>query len=146
MSATAEESFVNTIGDLLASWRLSHATGRVYGRLLLEPDPVSLDRLGSALGLSKGAISTAVRELVAWGLATTIPQAGSRRLLVEATGGLETLLAASHQRARQFIGALRDGKALAGSEAGRQRLDDVTDLFENYVAAGEELLRRRGDA
>ena len=82
------QRFIHAIGDLLASWSLSRATGRTYGQLLLEAEPVSLDALAEALELSKGAVSTSVRELVSWGLARTISQPGSRRLLVEATGGL----------------------------------------------------------
>ncbi|MEV6814274.1 hypothetical protein [Micromonospora sp. NPDC051296] len=38
-------------------------TGRIYGHLLLHSAPASLDSLGKALGLSKGAVSTSVREL-----------------------------------------------------------------------------------
>lgn len=53
-----------------------------------------------------------MRELVSWGLARTISQPGSRRLLVEATDGLESLLSASHDRARAFIHVLGEGEHL----------------------------------
>src|SRR5665811_1707441 len=110
-----------------------------YGQLLLEAEPVSLDALAEALELSKGAVSTSVRELVSWGLARTISQPGSRRLLVEATGGLESLLSASHDRARSFIHVLREGEGLTQEPHVQQRLHDVTDLFEGYIEAGEDL-------
>jgi len=128
------------VGDILASWNLSRATGRTYGQLLLEAQPVSLDALAEALELSKGAVSTSVRQLVAWGLAHTIAQPGSRRLLVEATGGLESLLSASHERARTFIRTLRQGEGLTQEPHAQQRLRDVTDLFEGYIEAGEHML------
>ncbi|WP_410580605.1 hypothetical protein [Amycolatopsis sp. lyj-108] len=51
------------MGDFLGSWNLLRTTGRVYGQLLLGSGSVSLDELGAALGLSKGAVSVAVREL-----------------------------------------------------------------------------------
>lgn len=141
---TADVDFMNAVGDLMASWRLSRATGRVYGALLLEDEPVSLDRLGEIVGLSKGQISMSSRELVSWGLARAIPQSGSRRVLVEAAGGLETLLAASQQRTRKLVVALRDGRRLLdeGSVA-RLRLDDVIDLFDGYIDAGDHILRQR---
>lgn len=141
---TERDRFMHTIGDMLASWSLSRATGRVYGALLLEDDPVSLDQLASAVGLSKGQISTSTRELVSWGLARTIPQAGSRRLLVAASGGLEALLEASQRRVRTLVGALGDGRGLVvpGSNAD-QRLGDVIDLFDGYIRAGDEILTRR---
>ncbi|MFI7439882.1 GbsR/MarR family transcriptional regulator [Nonomuraea indica] len=137
------QSFVTSVGDLLASWNLPHATGRVYGLLLVTEEPVSLDTIGADLGLSKGAVSTAVRQLDSWGLARVMPQPGSRRLLVEATGGLETLLEASHARARTLIAALRDGERLLGPGPARERLEDVISLFAGYVDVGSELLRRR---
>ncbi|MFG3436554.1 GbsR/MarR family transcriptional regulator [Nonomuraea sp. NPDC047897] len=137
------QAFVTSVGDLLASWNLPHATGRVYGLLLVTEEPVSLDAIGADLGLSKGAVSTAVRQLDSWGLARVLPQPGSRRLLVEATGGLETLLEASHARARTLIAALRDGEELLGPGPARERLEDVISLFAGYVDVGSELLRRR---
>ncbi|EMD29434.1 GbsR/MarR family transcriptional regulator [Amycolatopsis azurea] len=135
--------FVTTMGDFLASWNLPRATGRVYGRLLLNSGPVSLDALGEALRLSKGAVSVAVRELVSWGLARTIPQPGSRRLLIEAVGGFEQLLAASHERTRAFIRVLREGTRSAEDEKAGARLSEVAEFFESYVDAGDQMLRGR---
>ncbi|MFD1546031.1 transcriptional regulator, partial [Nonomuraea guangzhouensis] len=63
--------------------------------------------------------------------------------LVEAAGGLETLLEASHARARMLIAALRDGEILVGPGPARDRLEDVIGLFEGYVDMGGELLRQR---
>ncbi|OXM46619.1 transcriptional regulator [Amycolatopsis thailandensis] len=141
--AEDRDVFATTMGDFLASWNLPRATGRVYGRLLLNSSPASLDELGEALGLSKGAVSVAVRELVSWGLARTIPQPGSRRLLVEAVGGFEQLLAASHERTRAFIRVLRSGTRSAEDEKAEARLAEVADFFESYVDAGEQMLRTR---
>ncbi|UJW31605.1 MarR family transcriptional regulator [Saccharothrix sp. AJ9571] len=140
---TESDEFVTAMGDVLASWNLPRATGRVYGRLLLNADPASLDALGEALGLSKGAVSVAVRELVSWNLARTIPQPGSRRLLVEAAGGFEQLLAASHERTRSFIRVLRNGTQCAEGTHAKARLAEVTEFFESYVEAGDRMLRDR---
>ncbi|CCH31258.1 MarR family transcriptional regulator [Actinosynnema sp. NPDC047251] len=136
-------AFVAALGDLLASWHLPRATGRVYGQLLLNADPASLDDLGTTLELSKGAVSTAVRELVSWGLARTIPQPGSRRLLVDAAGGFDQLLAASHARTRVFVRVLRDGTRLADDDHAKSRLTEVADFFTAYIDAGDAMLRDR---
>ncbi|CAH0179557.1 GbsR/MarR family transcriptional regulator [Microbacterium foliorum] len=141
---TNNDDFVHAVGDLLASWSLSKATGRVYGALLLEDAPVSLDHLGAAVSLSKGQVSTSTRELAAWGLARTLPQAGSRRVLVEATQGLESLLEASQRRARTLVNALASGRRLVASgSVAEQRLEDVIGLFDGYINAGDEILRNR---
>ncbi|WP_030922210.1 GbsR/MarR family transcriptional regulator [Streptosporangium amethystogenes] len=142
MSATRRSAFITSVGDLLASWNLPHATGRVYGLLLMTEEPASLDAIATELDLSKGAVSTAVRQLNSWGLAKVIPQPGSRRLLVEATGGIESLLEASHARARTLIAALRDGEALLGPGPAQDRLQDVIGLFAGYVDVGSRLLDR----
>ena len=141
MMHQTEDQFINGLGDALASWNLRRATGRVYGYLLLRTEPSTSEELRANLGLSAGAVSTSTRELVLWGLARTIPQPGSRRLLVEAGGGFEQLLAASHERARGFIRTLRTGRALARGQA-EARLDDVADLFEAYIESGDDMLRR----
>lgn len=138
-----QERFVNTMGDTLASWNLPRSTGRLYGCLLLSEGPSTSERLRADLSLSAGAVSTAIRELVSWGLARTIPQPGSRRLTVEAAGGFEQLLAASHERTRAFIRALRSAEDLVDGATAGDRLRDVTDLFASYVDAGERVLRER---
>lgn len=137
------QRFIDTVGDLLTSWNLSRATGRVYGYLLVSAEPASSDQVRAALSLSAGAVSTSIRELVSWGLARTIPQPGSRRLLVEAAGGFEQLLAASHERARAFVRTLRAGEDVVEGHHAVSRLRDVTDLFEAYVDSGERMLRER---
>lgn len=143
MISPARQRFVNALGDTLATWNLPRATGRVYGYLLLCGDPSTSDQLRSELSLSSGAVSTAIRELTSWGLARTIPQPGSRRLLVEAAGGFEQLLAASHERTRTFVRTLRSAEPLTDNAEAAQRLRDVTDLFTAYVDAGERVLRDR---
>ncbi|WP_336087158.1 GbsR/MarR family transcriptional regulator [Nocardia sp. SSK8] len=142
MLSPEREQFVNAMGDTLATWHLPRATGRVYGYLLLHSTPSTSEQLRADLSLSSGAVSTAIRELVSWGLAHTIPSPGSRRLLVEAAGGFEQLLAASHERTRAFIRTLRGAEHLTDDPATR-RLRDVTDLFTTYVDAGERVLRER---
>ncbi|MEU1241079.1 hypothetical protein ABZ388_12045 [Micromonospora parva] len=88
-------------------------------------------------------MSTAIRELVSWGLVRTIPQPGSRRFLVEAADGFEQLLAASHQRTRTFTRTLRAAEELTENAQAADRPRDITDLFTSYVDAGEQVLRQR---
>lgn len=138
-----QQHFIDTMGELLASWHLPRATGRVYGYLLLRAQPSTSEQMRADLDLSAGAVSTATRELVSWGLARTISQPGSRRLLTEAAGGFEQLLFASHQRSRAFIRTLRAAQSITDDDSAARRLRDVTDLFTAYVEAGEQMLERR---
>ena len=138
------EHFAAALADLLASWNLPRATGRVYAVLLLNESPVTLDELQETTALSKGQTSTSVRELTAWGLARSTTRQGGRRLYVEATAGLDTLLDASHRRARLFIDALRTGDDLLPADSpAHTRLPDRITLFEGYITAGEHILSHR---
>lgn len=74
-------------------------------------------------------------------MARTLPQPGSRRLLVEAAGGFEQLLAASHERTRTFIRTLEAAERLTDSPGAATRLRDVTNLFASYVEAADQALR-----
>jgi DNA-binding transcriptional regulator GbsR (MarR family) len=138
--------FIDAMGETMASWRLARATGRVYGYLLLRGEPSGSDLLRAELRLSAGAVSSSTRELVSWGLARAIAQPGSRRLLIEATGGFEQLLAASHERSRTFIRTLRAAEALTDGPGATERLRDVTNFYAAYVDAGEQMLRRHREA
>jgi hypothetical protein len=52
------------------------------------------------------------------------------------------LLAASHERTRMFIRTLRAGESITDDARASERLRSVTELFERYVDAGDEMLRR----
>lgn len=140
---TERERFIDAMGDLLASWHLARATGRLYGYLLLQEKASTSERLRADLGMSAGAVSTSTRELVSWGLARTISQRGSRRLMIEAAGGFEQLLRASHERTRLFIRTLQDARSLTDGEEAARRLQDVVELFTAYVETGEQMLEHR---
>lgn len=64
---TRRGQFAESLVDLLADWQLPRATGRVHASILLTKEPITLDELTNATGLSKGQVSTAVRELTSWG-------------------------------------------------------------------------------
>ncbi|WP_159792933.1 GbsR/MarR family transcriptional regulator [Puerhibacterium puerhi] len=144
MPDEAYARFTENLAELLATWHLPRATGKVYAVLLLAEEATTLEALREATGLSAGQVSTSVRELTSWGLARTWTGRGTRRLYVQAESGLETLLEASHRRARLFIDALRAGEELvAPASAASDRLNDIVALFDGYVAAGEQILAGR---
>ena len=58
---------------------LSRIAGRVFGALLLDSEPLSLDALAEQLGVSKASISTEARRLLERGVADRITKPGDRR-------------------------------------------------------------------
>ena len=104
-------------------------SGRAIRRdlLLLEAEPVSLDALADALEPARASQHIGKRARVC-GLARTISQPGSRRLLVEATGGPEPLLAANHDRPVVHPRSQLREHTSPKNHTSQQRLHDVTDF------------------
>ena len=73
--------FVQLWGHLAGFWGITPASGRVVGFLISRAEPADADTIGEELGMSRGAVSMATRELLEWGLVRTEKVPGSRRLI-----------------------------------------------------------------
>lgn len=71
--------FVESIGVLWEADGLPRIAGRIFGYLIVQPEPCSLDELAAGLGVSKASISTDARRLEQLGLITRISLPGDRR-------------------------------------------------------------------
>lgn len=88
-SAEIRESFVQLWGRMGPFWGVSPTTARVYGWLLASGEGSDADTLMEALGMSRGAVSMACKELRDWGLAHPDRPSGSRRTHWRAETDLE---------------------------------------------------------
>jgi DNA-binding transcriptional regulator GbsR (MarR family) len=75
------EAFAQLWGRMGPFWGVSPATARVYGWLVSLPDGATAERLVLDLGMSRGAVSMACRELRDWGLVVGTREPGSRQVL-----------------------------------------------------------------
>lgn len=73
------ESTVAGLGRLAGFFGFSDVMGRLYGTLLLNPDPLSLDDLADQLDISKGSVSMNMRDLERWGMAKEVWVRGERK-------------------------------------------------------------------
>src|SRR5207244_11454935 len=80
--SAAERRFVDDIARLLVPWGVPQTAARLYGYLLLCPEPVSLDRIAADLEVSKSSASVAARLLEMYTLARRHGERGSRHLLL----------------------------------------------------------------
>jgi DNA-binding transcriptional regulator GbsR (MarR family) len=76
---SVNESTVEGIGRLAKYFGFAEIIGRLYGTLLMSPEPLSLDDLGSQLEISKGSVSMNMRSLERWGMAKEIWVRGERK-------------------------------------------------------------------
>ncbi len=86
--AGVNESTVAGLGRLARFFGFSEVMGRLYGTLLLSPEPMSLDDLAGGLKISKGSVSMNMRDLERWGMATEVWMRGERKKYYRAESDL----------------------------------------------------------
>jgi DNA-binding transcriptional regulator GbsR (MarR family) len=77
---TVRDAFVSLWGTMGPFWGVPPATARVYGWLISQPDAASSDHIMAGLGMSRGAVSMACRELRDWGLIHLERGSGERQI------------------------------------------------------------------
>jgi DNA-binding transcriptional regulator GbsR (MarR family) len=82
------ESTIAGLGRLVRFFGFSEVMGRLYGVLLLNPEPLSLDDLADRLQISKGSVSMNVRDLERWGMASEVWVKGERKKYYQAESDL----------------------------------------------------------
>src|SRR6266513_2841042 len=105
---------------------LSQLQGRIFGVLLLEDHPLSLDEIAEALQLSKSNISINIRGLVEWHLVRRVSVPNSRRDHYEAASDFWRAMQEIMERRfrwhiRQVIAACDETSRLARSDRSSSR-------------------------
>jgi hypothetical protein len=90
------EVFFKTVG-------FKRIHGRVWGLLVLAGQPLSKKEIGSELGLSAGATSTAVNELTEWGAISSYFDSSRRCQMHEPVGNTISIVATVLRRREQVI-------------------------------------------
>jgi DNA-binding transcriptional regulator GbsR (MarR family) len=87
-----QDSTVAGLGRLAGFFGFSDVMGRLYGTLLLSPEPLSLDDLAEGLQISKGSVSMNMRSLERWGMAKEVWVRGERKKYYMAESDLWTVI------------------------------------------------------
>jgi DNA-binding transcriptional regulator GbsR (MarR family) len=130
------------MGQHMTGWGVPRSTGRIYGYLLTSSEPVSLDRIAAELGIAKSGVSVATRQLVGFGLARSLGERGSRRLLYEALVSVEAILAARNAQTGDLLDRLHQGARAAPPGPARARLEEMADLMQELTEEIPRLLER----
>ena len=88
------QAFIQLWGRLAPLWGVTSAAGRVFSWLLAREGSADGEALAAELGMSRGAVSMATRELADWGLLHPERQPGSRRVSYRAETDLEQAIRA----------------------------------------------------
>ena len=138
----ARRRFMEDLGHLYARYGLSVTFGRAFALLLLSDRPISLEDLAAQLEISKSAVSVAARELERVGIARRLTNPGSRRVFYEAGDDVEPLFQALFARVRLSVPVFRAAARHASAGRPAQRLGDLVELHEFWLAEAEGMLER----
>ena len=64
----SRQNFIQGMSRISYFWGFPKAMGAIFGAIYLSPDPLSLDQLVDQVSVSKGAVSTNVRQLERLGM------------------------------------------------------------------------------
>ena len=86
------ESTVAGLGRLTRFFGFNDVMGRLYGTLLMSPEPMSLDDLAETLQISKGSVSMNMRSIERWGMAREVWMRGERKKYYTAESDFWTVI------------------------------------------------------
>ena len=146
------EAFVALWGSLGPFWGVAPATARVYGWLISKKDGATADEIVDGLGMSRGAVSMACRELRDWGLVHHHRESGERQASYRPETDLEKAIRnivqarkrrewdPMLQRLREWIPALH-GERSAEAQVFRERLKSIESLVGMVDSMAESFLK-----
>ena len=146
----ATDAFIETMGRHFEEEGIPRIAGRLFGLLMVNEDPCSLDDMADRLQVSKGSVSSNSRMLEQWGVAERVTRPGDRRDYYHLADDMESrILERQMEHVVRMRERLREGLASMpdASEAVRERFGAAIAFQENTLEAlGEALGRVRGGA
>lgn len=81
MSSLSEvkEKFILHWGEMGSLWGINRTMAQVHALLFISSEPLSANDIMDELKISRGNVSMALRELIAWGIASRMHVMGERR-------------------------------------------------------------------
>ncbi len=81
---TIKQDFTEGLSQISRFWGFPKGMGAIFAVLYLSPSPLSLDEIVQETGLTKGAVSTEIRDLARMGLVHRSSRLGDRKDYYEA--------------------------------------------------------------
>ena len=135
----SKEAFIAHWGEMGSSWGVPRSMAEMHALLFIEGRPLCTDEIMERLQLSRGNLSTTLRQLAEWGIVTRVRQRGDRKDYFEAEQDVWTLLslivrARKRRELEPLLAALDDARSIA-------RSSEATTNREEARRASEHLAR-----
>lgn len=139
-----EEALVERVGRHYEAEGLPRIAGRVFGFLLLQEEPCSLDGLAGALAVSKTSVSTNARMLEQLGLIHRVTKPGDRKDYYEAAPNQARTLEFRLEGLREMGSILDEVTELIRKDRpqARQRVDEMRRFNDEGLSVLSDLLER----
>lgn len=138
----AQQRFIGDVARLLTPWGVPQTAARLYGYLLLFPEPVSLDRMTADLEVSKSSASVAARLLEKYRLALRHGERGSKRVRYEVSENYDGMLTEQNRLLDGLAELLKSSAGAVASGRTRNRLEEMAGFYLTIRQAMETALRR----
>jgi DNA-binding transcriptional regulator GbsR (MarR family) len=146
----ATETFIETMGRHFEEEGIPRIAGRLFGLLMVNEAPCSLDDMAERLQVSKGSVSSNSRMLEQWGVVERVTRPGDRRDYYHLADDMERrILERQMEHVVKMRERLREGLATMpdAPRTVRDRFLAAIAFQENTLEAlGEALGRVRGGA
>lgn len=116
-----------TMGDLVDFWGFKSSMGKIWTLLYLSTRPLSANEIAERTGLSSGAVSMGLNDLIQWGIAERAVVSGARKRHFQAETDVWGIVRRIfRERELRVIGKARD------------RFREAIDLLEGVEDADDD--------
>ena len=135
----SKEAFIAHWGEMGSSWGVPRSMAEIHALLFIEGKPLCAEEIMDRLQVSRGNVSTTLRQLADWGIVTKTRMRGDRKDFFEAEQDVWTLLslivrARKRRELEPLLAALDDARSIA-------RSSEATTDHEEARQASEHLAR-----
>lgn len=145
-----KEKFILHWGEMGQLWGINRTMAQIHALLFISPEQLSANEIMEELQISRGNVSMALRELIAWGIVNRVHIKGERREFYATEKEVWTMfrIIARERKRREVdptINVLRESVAdlklvpHAEGQYEREQLQNLLDFFETGVAVYEEV-------
>lgn len=144
------ERFILHWGEMGSLWGINRTMAQVHALLFISPEPLTANEIMDELQISRGNVSMALRELIAWGIVHRLHMKGERREYYTTEKDVWTMfrIIARERKKREVdptIHVLRDSMAdlkdlpADRGQYEREQIKSLLDFFETGVKVYEGL-------